>query len=693
MKNSNRWIVVVLGIAAVVIVCCVCAVVATGAGLLAYRLGPIRLASTPSISVVTTGNPPAEALTPTPPASSGETAATPTPEAQIDRPTVVPAVAEDDLKILDEAQVPVNNLDDLAERLKGIKNIPVTETPPPRPFQIGAVQKFWAMNNEESKAFQVDATLRYISPHLYFWIENGVQYSPADLQKLGDTFENKIYPTDRKFFGSEWTPGVDDDVHLYILYARNLGSTTGGYFSSYDEYDPKAYPYSNAHEMFLISADNEPLNDPYTYGTLAHEFQHMIHWNRDRNEQSWMNEGFSEVATLLNGLYNSNADQAYISNPDLQLNDWPNVPSAGAHEPNYGASFLFLDYFLNRFGNKVTQDLVGNTQHGLESIDTTLAADHEIDPVTGKTITADDVFADWAATNFLDNPKVGDGRYTYQNFPQAPKAKETKRFSNCPTPQQDITVHQYGVDYLGFTCPGSYTLHFTGSTQVNLLDAQPHSGAYDFWSNMADESDTTLTHSFDFSQVTGPIQLHFSTWYDTEKDFDYVYLEARAAGGDWKILQAPHSTDSNPNGNSYGWAYTGNSGGWIQEAVDLSAYAGKQVDIRFEYVTDSENLGDGFLVDDISIPQINYQTNFEQDSGGWDGAGFVRISNALPQTYRLSLISIGGTTTVQPITLNADQTANIPLKIGGDVREEVLVVSGTTRFTRQETSYQISVTK
>ena len=50
----------------------------------------------------------------------------------------------------------------------------------------------------------------------------GFDIPPRDLSDLADSFENQIYPTDRAFFGSEWTPGVDGDPHIYILYARGL---------------------------------------------------------------------------------------------------------------------------------------------------------------------------------------------------------------------------------------------------------------------------------------------------------------------------------------------------------------------------------------------------------------------------------------------------------------------------------------
>jgi hypothetical protein len=57
----------------------------------------------------------------------------------------------------------------------------------------------------------------------------------------------------------------------------------------------------------------------------------------------------------------------------------------------------------------------------------------------------------------------------------------------------------------------------------------------------------------------------------------------------------------------------------------------------------------------------------------------------------LALITFGNTTTVQNIELNSDQTVDIPLDISGGVRNAVLVVSGTTRYTRELASYQYEV--
>jgi hypothetical protein len=89
------------------------------------------------------------------------------------------------------------------------------------------------------------------------------------------------------------------------------------------------------------------------------------------------------------------------------------------------------------------------------------------------------------------------------------------------------------------------------------------------------------------------------------------------------------------------------------------------VQLRFEYITDAAVNGQGFLIDDISVEAVNYQTDFESDDGGWQAEGFVRIQNALPQTYRLTLITRGDNTTVTHIPLAEDQTAEIPLSLSG----------------------------
>ena len=629
------------------------------------------------------------------PTQSGS-APTTAPTIVISRPNV-DAASKGTEDALRTTVVPDSNLYDLACRLKNICNVSHTLPAPAVPYKVGDKHQFWVSNSDTSKNFQVDTSLRYITPHSYFWLQDGVDANNSDIKALMGTFEKKIYPTDREFFGSEWTPGVDNDPHIYVLYVRGVGQSTGGYFSTPDEYNPAVFKYSNGHELFIFNADGESLTDEYTYGTLAHEFQHMIHWNLDLNETSWMNEGFSEVASFINGYSVGGADATYAQRPDIPLTEWTSL----SNDPDitvahYGQAFLFLTYFLDRFGDKVTQAVVKDQENSLTSIDDVLTTLNVTDKLTGKQVTADDVVMDWMAAMYLQDGSVGDGRYVYHNYKDAPQVTAQHQVEACPYPPSKATVNQYGAEYTEINCTGDHTISFVGSTVAQVLPAVAHSGQYVFWGNKADQSDTTLTREFDLSSVSGPVEFSYWTWYDLEKGFDYAYLEASTDGQQWTILKTPSCTDKDESGNSYGCGYNAKSGGgdqaaWINEKVDLSSFAGKKVQLRFEYVTDAEVLGQGILLDDLSIPAINYSTDFETDEGGWKGDGFVRVQNTVPQTFRLALIvKATGKTTVQDVPVGQDQTAQIPFSLKSG-ESAVLIVTGTQRFTFQPTAYTIEV--
>ncbi len=604
-------------------------------------------------------------------------------------PPSTPAVGlntSETLQSLQQAAVPIALPGDIAGRLQGKPNIPnsISESPPH--YEIGARQEFWLLNDSTSEHFKVQTQLVYITDHLYFWVDDGQNVTPAAAKALGDTFETKIYPTDRAFFGSEWTPGVDNDPHLYIVFAGGLSARVGAYFSAEDEVNPAIDPYSNGHELFVVNAGIYPGAGTAVYGVLAHEFQHMIEYNQHRNMEGWMDEGFSVLATYINGYGSDNYEKFFFPQPDIQLNDFP--IDRNSVLPHYGASFMFLDYFLNRFGEDATSQLAKEPADGLDAVDASLKQIWTKDGSSGKPISADDMFADWTVANYLGDPAVDDGRYAYRNFPSAPKMGDTTNISRCPAAAMNETVHQYGADYIRISCRGDFTLTFQGQSSVPVLPVDPHSGNYDFYSNKGDNADTTLTHSFDFSTASGAISMNYWTWYEIEKNYDYVYLEASVDGRIWQTLRTTTGTSDNPGKNNLGIGYTGDSGNWTRETVDLSSFAGKRVQLRFEYITDAETYGEGFLLDDISIPQIGYQADFEKDSGGWIGQGFVRIQNFLPQTYRLTLIDLGSQKSVQTLALNSSQGMSLPLHLENDM---VLIVSGTARYTRQLADYLISL--
>jgi hypothetical protein len=585
--------------------------------------------------------------------------------------------------------VPISDPLDIAQRLLGLENISRTLPPPAFFFQVGDEMDFTVTNTDTARARQISATLQYVTEHAYFWIENSVSFNLNNVRALTETFENDIYPTNRAFFGSEWSPGVDGDPHIYILVATGIGSNVAGYFSSEDEFPPQAVEGSNGHEMFVLSGDNLNLGSQFAASVLAHEFQHMIHWNLDRNETSFISEGFSELAQMLNGYPDGTVPWLYMDNPDLQLNDWPNHPNRG---PNYGASYLFITYFLERFGESTTQALVAEPTNGLSGIDAVLNSLAITDPLSGQILTADEFVLDWVLANYLNDITVGDGRFAYTEYPISTNISPTETVSVCALSPQHRDVHQYGVDYISIRCAGQQTLQFEGYVQTSLLPASAYSGDFAFWSNKGHQSDMTLTRTFDFTNHDGPLTFSYWTWYDIETDWDYVYLLASSDDENWDFLITPSGTDTNPSGNNYGWGYTdlsGRDGEWIQESIDISQYAGQVVQLRFEYITDTAVNGEGMLIDDISIPEIDYFADFETGNGGWEANGFALIGNILPQTFRVALISFGDTIQVEYISLDPFNRAEIPLDFNSS-NKYVLVVLGTTRFTRQGADYSFN---
>ena len=179
----------------------------------------------------------------------------------------------------------------------------------------------------------------------------------------------------------------------------------------------------------------------------------------------------------------------------------------------------------------------------------------------------------------------------------------------------------------------------------------PHTGSYYMYSNIADISYKRLTRTVD---LTGTSSGNLSFWVsrDTEQDWDHVFVEAHTVGqDDWTTLpdQNGHTTTAtgescpagwrelhpwldhyqtlnadgtcSPTGTTGEWnAMSGSSQGWEQWSVDLSAYAGTQVEVSIAYVSDWAVQGLGVFIDDTAV-STGETTSFEDGLGGWTVTG------------------------------------------------------------------------
>jgi hypothetical protein len=217
-----------------------------------------------------------------------------------------------------------------------------------------------------------------------------------------------------------------------------------------------------------------------------------------------------------------------------------------------------------------------------------------------------------------------------------------------------------------------------------------------WWSNRGDDSDTMLTRPLDLTDVD-EATLDFWTWYHIEDDWDYAYVVASTDGGStWEILTTPSGTGTDPNGNSFGWGYTGESGGtreWIHEQVSLSAYTGQEVLVGFEYVTDDAVNRPGFVLDDIAVPEIGYSTDLEEDGGGWDAAGFVRHANVLHQRWLIQMVLFGDETTVERLEVDENGFGEWTIPLDSTADRAVITISAMAPVTTEVAPYSYEIGK
>lgn len=600
--------------------------------------------------------------------------------------SAVPAAADMSAALLAKP-LPGANIFDLTRRMRGRDGQPAGEFQPVRataPIEtVGTQVPFWTYDFAAKKPTRITATLRLISDHAKWWVQDDVQFDLVQLGASATTFETKTYPTNRRSYGEEWTPGVDSDPHINVLLARIPGSAAG-YFNSSDELPLWVNEFSAEREMVYINSIGSGMRPgSSTFNSVvAHEFCHMIQYGRQKRSSVWFNEGQAQLCEQDNGFPVSHT-QTFLSLPDTQLNDWPELDQSQAH---YGLAYLFLEFARQQAGGN---DLINAFM--AKGIDTPADLDAVLRARGQRGL--EELFADFAAANAFIGASA-EARYSYPSGLAA-------RTPAGPTDQDRVTLgntlssstHEYAVRYVELP-RAAMKIHFDGTRQTELLPTDPHSGKALWWSDRADGLDSTLTRTVDLRSTTAPV-LSYWTWYEIEKDYDYAYVAVSTDGGaHWTTLAAPATTKDDPNGSNLGNGYTDVSGGgrepaWIQQEVDLSPYAGKEIQLRFEYVTDAALNLHGLAIDDIAISGV-LNDDAESDNG-WKADGFVRSTNLVSQRFVVQLLRFTGSgTTVDRRSVDAG-TLDLDVDTSSDRRAPLLAVTGFAVRTTQPVPFSVSV--
>ncbi|UOQ45761.1 immune inhibitor A [Halobacillus salinarum] len=144
----------------------------------------------------------------------------------------------------------------------------------------------------------------------------------------------------------------------------------------------------------------------------------------------------------------------------------------------------------------------------------------------------------------------------------------------------------------------------------------PASGTYEYFSGSGNSLNNFMTTTVDLSNAA-QAELTFKTWYEIETGYDYAYVQVSEDGENWNNVAGNITNNDDPAGAgaNQGNGIDGSSDGWTDAVFDLSDYAGKQVQLRFRYVTDGGLAMAGFYADDIKVT-ADGQEVFADDAEG-----------------------------------------------------------------------------
>ncbi len=348
-------------------------------------------------------------------------------------------------------------------------------------FNVGDSKTWYADNLTDYTRYQVPSTCRAVGTNCYIFVENTSWSSGKVNQSAVDSmrayFDSKtpanptkgIYQINTETFG--FPPDVDNDPKIIILLLDIIDGYTGtggyvvGYFYSFNQINPSqpGYSTSNFAEIFFI--DTNPQNLTTTNGlmngvsTLAHEFQHMIHFNYDRNEITFINEGCSLISEVTCGfpIYNPTL---YASEPNQSLFNWRRSDMTKVLN-DYSRAARFALYIRDQAGIGVFKNIVASTLIGADGINAGLQA-------SGSSLRFTDILQNWFIANVLDDRNI-DTRYGYI-YPNLPKCSDIIFYDPNVTLSNSI-VENYAVRYISFKNGSQLKATFTVSNPSLIIKA------------------------------------------------------------------------------------------------------------------------------------------------------------------------------------------------------------------------------
>lgn len=206
------------------------------------------------------------------------------------------------------------------------------------------------------------------------------------IEEIIHLLDERIIPRSRAFLGTH--ADIDGDGKLAVLLTPWLGKLQGGRtsvngFVRSSDFQPfAAAPYSNRADVLYLNSALRPGTE--LAALLAHEYTHAVCCSLRGpdsgrppgypQEADWLNEAIAHVAERMHEAGWSNLDrrvQSFLENPQetpLVVRDYYRA-GLWRDPACRGATFLFLQWCADCFGQSLLRELVNNPQTGIENIE------------------------------------------------------------------------------------------------------------------------------------------------------------------------------------------------------------------------------------------------------------------------------------------------------------------------------------
>lgn len=505
------------------------------------------------------------------------------------------------------------------------------------------------------------------------WYFDNQNISMDTVVKTASTYETLIYPSLSLSFGTPWLSSIKSEDKLKIIHVP-LGTGIAGYFKNTDLYPKEVYPTSNEISAIYLHSDLQIGSKQYL-AVLTHELQHAMHWNKDRTEETWVNEGLSEYS-LNSTDYRPFKINSF--NPEISLINW----SYSNQLPHYLSARLFFTYLIEQYLPNPAQllDFVSIQQDGIEGIETYLES-------IGLNKSFMDIFGEWAIYNLLNG---SDPDHSYNNI-----EGNTYDYAN----QNSIgfgeiiqrEIKQYSTHYIDVAVPkedGKLSINFEGSLETfTWFSPIETSSQMCHWSDRGDFINSTMLATLDLSETVTP-SLEFRSAFNIEEGWDFVHLLISEDNGDtWSSL---NSSDMQPAPYSMAHLKRGYTGSkpWSDYSINLSKYQSKKVILKLSYITDASTTGPGFCIADTFLKDDQQQTPII-----WQHDGFIPLSNTVNQKYIVNVILMGKQHKIIPINLDDNNKGAISIPVPEYGSWYVVSVSAVNKESSLPAPYTVTVNR